>query len=238
MLESNNHNEMDREYRDEIKRKIFIILKRKMKEMNHDIKEQQLTQLSAAFEARLYKSAPTLEFHRDCSTLERRVKILALQLGQRLEKRKRSQTITKLSNMDRAAIFKSSRRNTEASFEDIQEIVQKVKKLRKNGYIDMRMRENGDTTCHGLSCLVPTTSNPQRTRCTKTSKCISVALKNIYFRTRIVEAFDKIHRLQTKDGILLVEKPSLDQSGASCTFQDAPRCSKVVKSVKVAFAIL
>ena len=173
-----------------------------MKLMNHNIEEKQLTQLSATFERRLYNCEPTLEFHRDYSTLERRVKILALQLGQKLERRKRSQTITRLSIEDRAAIFNSSQRNTEASFDDIRDIVEKVKKMRKNGYTDMRIRENGDTTCHGLSCLVPTFSrSPRQTRCTSTSKCISTAMKNIYFRTSLVEAFNKLYRMQTKDTI-------------------------------------
>ena len=172
-----------------------------MKEMKHDIEEKHLTQLSIAFEARLYKCAPTLEFHRDYSALESRVKILALQLGKKIERRNQSQTITRLSIEDRAAIFNSSQRNTEASFEDIREIVEKVKKMRKNGYTDMRIREEGENTCQGLSNLVATTSSPRQTRCTSTSKCISTAMKNIYFRTRLVEAFNKLYRIQTKDTI-------------------------------------
>ena len=174
-----------------------------MKQMNHGIEEKQLTQLSAAFEARLYKCAPTLEFHRDYSTLERRVKLLALQLGQKLERRKRSQTITsRLSITDKAAIFNSIERRSKLSFEDIREIVEKVKKMRKNGYTDMRVREDGrDTTCQGLSCLSTSASRQPYTRCSST-KYVSTAMKNIYFRTRVVEAFDKIHRTQTKDVIM------------------------------------
>ena len=166
-----------------------------MKEKNHDIEEQHLTQLSGAFEARLYKCAPTLELHRDSSTLESRVNLLALQLGQKLEKRNRSQTRPKLSHIERAAIFNSSDPNLKfLSFDDVQEIVEKVKNLRKNGYIDMRTREGGETY-GGPSCL----GTLQTRRCN--TKYISVAMKNIYFRTRLVEAFDKIFDIQTKDAI-------------------------------------
>ncbi|GFH56271.1 predicted protein [Chaetoceros tenuissimus] len=172
-----------------------------MKQLNHNIEEKQITQLSAAFEARLYKCAPTLEFHRDCSTLESRVKLLALQLGQKLERRKLSQTISILAIEDKAAIFNSVERRSKLSFEDIREIVEKVKKLRKNGYIDMRVRENGDTTCHGLSCLFTSASRSPHTTCSNT-KYVSTAMKNIYFRTRLVDAFDKLYRIQTKDGIV------------------------------------
>lgn len=171
-----------------------------MKQINHDIEEKQITQLSVALEARLYKCAPTLKFYRDYSTLESRVKLLALQLGQQLEKRKKSQTIVELSNIDRAAIFNSSKHNSKSSFEEIRVIVGKVKRLRKNGYIDMRKREEGENPCQGLSCLVTSTSSSTRCR-SNTTKYISIAMKNIYFRTRLVEAFDKLYTIHTKDAI-------------------------------------
>lgn len=186
-----------------IKHSREMILKRKMKEMSHDIEEQQIRQLSAAFEAKLYKCAPALEFHRDYSTLESRVRLLAIQLGQKLERKKRRRMIPILSDKERISTFNSSERNSGISFEDIQEIVETVKSLRKNGYNDMRLREEGEgaTTCRGLSCLVP--SNPSKGGSTKH---ISIAMKNIYFRTRLVEAFEKLHNVQTEEAILSYSK--------------------------------
>ncbi|GFH58065.1 predicted protein [Chaetoceros tenuissimus] len=167
-MENHNKNK-DQAYRDEIKAKI------------------------AAFEARLYKCAPTLELHRDSSTLESRVKLLALQLGQKLERRNRNSKRNKLSHTERASIFNSSECNSKPSFDDVREIVENVKMLRKNGYVNMRMREEGEI-CRGHSCLVTS-----QTRCN--AKFISVAMKNIYFRTRLVEAFEKIFGIQTKDAV-------------------------------------
>jgi len=146
----------------------------------------KLNRLSKIFEARLFGFAPSLCAYSDQFNLESRIRILAMQLGKKIEKSQQGYKICLHRNKGRQDVLES--KLGKPNVEMIVEIIEKVKNIRRHGFYAFRSRverQNGRKACAGA----------------EGSYHIPIAVRNIYFSTRLVEAFFQTHSAKTEEAL-------------------------------------
>jgi hypothetical protein len=164
---------------------------------NATISSIDLNKLSKIFEAKLFSLAPSLGAYSD-HELESRIRILAMQLGKKIESKQQDHAVYP-SGKTRQQITES--KLGKPMVEEILALVSKVKTIQRIGFNDFLSRERkctGRRSCSGGSCLLlPKTSLSKRLL-----RGIPLAMKNIYFNTRLLDAFSKTNSAKTQESLL------------------------------------
>ena len=162
---------------------------------NAAISSIDLNKLSKIFEARLFSLAPSLDAYSD-HELESRIRILAMQLGKKIESKQQDHAFYP-SGKTRQQITES--KLGKPMVEEILALVSKVKTIQRIGFNDFLSREKkytGRRSCS--SCLLLPKASPSK----RLLHGIPLAMKNIYFNTRLLDAFSKTNSAKTQESLL------------------------------------
>ena len=166
---------------------------------NAAISSIDLNKLSKIFEARLFSLAPSLDAYSDHNDLESRIRILAMQLGKKIESKQQDHAVPYSSGKTRQQIIES--KLGKPMVEEILTLVSKVKTIQRMGFNNLLSREEkytGRRSCSGGSCLLL----PKASFCKRLLPGIPLAMKNIYFNTRLLDAVSKTNSARTQESLL------------------------------------
>jgi hypothetical protein len=143
---------------------------------------KSLLKMAVAFEERLYQMSSSQSMYSDLSTLDSRVKILAMQIGKKIENRRqlarsdRTQGNTHVNRLDALEAKVGS-----ILLKEIVELVDTIEKIKLTGYLDLLQSSKGcfsQPTCKKEDSISDHHVPPQ--------------IHDIYFRTHLVAAFRKV----------------------------------------------
>jgi len=159
-----------------------------------------LNKLSKIFEAKLFSLAQSrIDAYSDHNDLESRIRILAMQLGKKIERKQQGRAVYP-SGKTRQQIIES--KLGKPMVEEILALVSKVKTIQRIGFNNFLSREEkctGRRSCSGGSCrLIPKASSSKPLLVPG----IPLAMKNIYLNTRLLDAFSKTNSVKTQESLL------------------------------------
>ena len=157
-----------------------------------------MNKLSKIFEARLFSLAPSLHAYSNHNDLESRIRILAMQLGKKIESKQQDHAFY-TSGKSRQQIIES--KLGKPMVEEILALVLKVKTIQRMSFNNFLSREGNCTgrSCLGGSCLfLPKALSSKRLLVPG----IPLAMKNIYLNTRLLDAFSKTNSAKTQESLL------------------------------------
>lgn len=173
--------------------KIRFYLREMIKSDNDPLIQSSLVKLSKVFEAKLYKCAPSLDAYSDQNTLQQRIRILAMQLGKKVE------------DNHKFSSFEERRLSLESILgknvhEEIIHLVDKIKCIRLYSFNRLRRREESESglpSCSGGSCLfLPKLCT------TKSGSEIPLPMKEIYLNIRLMDAISTVYSAKSKESML------------------------------------
>jgi hypothetical protein len=138
--------------------------------------------MAAVFEQRLYQMSSSRSMYSDLSTLDSRVKLLAMQIGKKVENRRqlaRSNCIQKQSHTNRLDALEA--KVGSKVLKEIMELVDIIEKIKLTGYLDLLQSSK---SC----CSLPT----QKKVTSTADHHVPLQIHNIYFRTNLLRAFRKV----------------------------------------------
>lgn len=185
--------EQNRVLRSNMQAKIRHFLQEMTKSDSDPRMQTSLGKLSKVFEAKLYKCAPSLDAYSDQNTLESRIRILAMQLGKRVEDNQ------KFSTEERRKALES--RLGKALHRQVSDLVEKIKWIRCNSFHELRSKEESESglpSCSGGSCL----SLPKICSSKTGSSDIPLPMKEIYLNIRLMDAISMVYSAKSKESVL------------------------------------
>jgi hypothetical protein len=163
-----------------------------IKSDNDPLIQTKLVKLSKVFEAKLYKCAPSLDAYSDQNTLQNRIRILAMQLGKKVEDNQKF-------SLEEKQNYLESRLGKNVH-EEIIYLVDKIKCIRLYSFNQLRSREESESglpSCSGGSCLfLPKVCT------TKCGSEIPLPMKEIYLNIRLMDAISVVYSAKSKESVL------------------------------------
>lgn len=195
---SSTQHEVDLDGRDHVilrsnmETKIRYYLQEMIKSDNDPLIQSSLVKLSKIFEAKLYKCAPSLDAYSDPNTLQDRIRILAMQLGKKVEDNQKF-SLEERQNSLQIRLGKHV-------YEEINHLVDKIKCIRLYSFNQLRSREESESglpSCSGGSCLfLPKLCT------TKSGSEIPLPMREIYLNIRLMDAVSMVYSAKTKESML------------------------------------
>lgn len=143
---------------------------------------KSLLKMAAVFEEKLYQMSSSRSMYTDISTLDARVKLLAMQIGKKVENRRqlaRSDDIQSQNHVNRLDALEA--KVGSKVLKEIIELVGVIENIKLTGYLDLLQSSNG-------CCSQP----GQKKDTSSSGHDVPLQVHNIYFRTHLVTAFRRV----------------------------------------------
>lgn len=148
-----------------------------------------VTKMTDLFEERLYRISSSQSLYSDQSTLESRVKLLAMQIGKKIEAKRHHLAISKKeNNVSRISRLDALKAKVgQEMFSEIVELVNKIEEIKLCEYmVILRSCKNSNAQSHDHKRI------PNRISVSTPHQTVPKQVHDIYFRTHLANAFHKV----------------------------------------------